>query len=358
MRLPERQPGYTMGRVLIVIPVHNALSATIACLRSLAEAGQDLSDVLIVDNGSTDNTPQVIKAQFPSLTIVAQANRGFAAAVNVGLRMALDCEFQYTWILNSDTEITADTPMQLVTFMDCAENCRVGACAPLVFRADRPDEIDFAGTWFYRSNWTVETIHDPQLGQAALVDNADRSFLSGSSLFVRNQAVQQVGFFDDRFFMYWEDADFCIRLVNAGWLLRIVPSARVLHKGYASSGGSASTLVIYYFTRNRFLMCEKHSPDASTRRRTFMEMAKAIIFESANWKAFRHDPLAPVRVWALDHAIIRHFGKTQDPSGGLWAKLTLVVFCFVAFALRIQIKARNWISVLKRRIARINSGTY
>ncbi len=133
----------------------------------------------------------------------------------------------------------------------------MGACSPLIYRASQPDTLDFAGAWLDPRNWTSGHYEDAHKA-APPVGGPLRFFLTGCALFIRNDAVRKVGLLDERFFLYWEDVDFCLRMSEAGFALKVVPSASVLHRVFGSSSQNTS-LPHYYDLRNRFLMWRKHS---------------------------------------------------------------------------------------------------
>ena len=96
-------------RVLVIVLCHNGVELTLACLESLRRVEYERADVLIVDNASTDGTPEAVRTRFPEVTVVeAGANLGFAAGNNVGLRYALDHGYDYALLLNNDTEVAPD----------------------------------------------------------------------------------------------------------------------------------------------------------------------------------------------------------------------------------------------------------
>lgn len=246
-----------MTETLIVVPVHNAVEITLACLDSIAVAKHPLDQVLVVDNGSTDETVPAVNRRFPQIQVISQSNRGYADAVNVGLSAARQRDFQFTWILNNDTIVQQDTGQVLRMFMEQPENSHVAACNPVTYYAEQPGVINFAGGWIDRENWTSGHLEDPSRGAALLADEPAAAFLTGSALFVRNSALRDIGMFDARFFMYWEDVDFTIRLVARGWQMRLVPAACLLHRGLGSTGGDPSVSTFYYYARNRFLLWRK-----------------------------------------------------------------------------------------------------
>ncbi len=319
-----------MHPVFIVVPVHNGSTIALDCIRSIAATGHPLNDMVIVDNGSTDGTSEAIRLEFPEIPFVAQANLGYSAAVNAGLGMAIQGGYEYTWILNSDTAVTADALARLEAFMNQPQHCRVGACNPLIYRTDT--ELDVASVWLNRSSWATSIIRDPALTEPTTVDQRKFRVLDGSALFVRNQAARAVGLFDEEFFMYWEDIDFCVRLSDAGWDLAVVSSARVLHKQYGSSGGSRSSFAFYYYTRNRWLMRRRHVRGWNQSLRTGLAIFGSTLAQLGD---STFPGLAPSRLASIKgllDGIGGRFGKRDDLEGGVGIRvisLGLWPFTFV-----------------------------
>lgn len=303
------KPYSGQSDVLIVIPVHNSIELTLVCIQSLADSGQSMHHLLVVDNGSTDRTSVIIKEKFPQVEVITQKNKGFAAAVNVGLSISLRRGFKYTWLLNNDATLFEGAITNLTDFMESPANHRVGACSPLIYQSEH--EIHFAGGKLERRNWGIEHIRDVELGASIMRNDPYSTFLTGCALFIRNEAVADVGLFNEKFFMYWEDCDFCIRLANSGWLMRIVPSVKVLHEPSSSSGGEGNPFAVYYVTRNCFLMCRRHSQGWRDRSRATLRTLLGQCPAPAVLKAKHLNAVEHARLKGIVDGIRGLFGKRK-----------------------------------------------
>lgn len=268
----------TANMALVVIPVHEALSHAINCLESLLSTPES-PPILVVDNGSSDAAAETIRATFPQVAMIRQPNLGYGAAANIGILESQKRGCKYTWLLNSDTIVTPDALHKLIAFMEEPTNKRVGACSPVIVNSYDPPVIDFAGGQLNRSNWSARHINDPVRGDLQLKNNPHSSFLMGCALLIRNDAAIEVGLFDVRFFLYWEDCDFCIRLVNQGWQLRLVMGTTVLHEVHGSSrvGQGESAVATYYGSRNCFLLWRQYSKGIRNKLATFPRMLQWIV---------------------------------------------------------------------------------
>ncbi|MBP9904739.1 MAG: glycosyltransferase family 2 protein [Rhodoferax sp.] len=238
------------SRVGVVVLNWNGWRDTLACLASLQKLDYPDFDLIVVDNGSTDDSVQHILAHQPAVTLLQTgANLGFGGGCNVGIRYALGVGADYIWLINSDATVAVGALSALVTVAQ--GNPSLGAVGSLLFDAGGVDRIQLWGGG--RVNlWTGRSHH--QRVPAAL------DFVSGASMLLRREALQQVGLFDDRsFFMYWEDTDLGARLRQAGWLLGVAEQSRVWHKQSASLG-RGSPLLDQYFTRSALRFFRKHAP--------------------------------------------------------------------------------------------------
>jgi len=246
----------TVTPVPVVIVNWNAGSALLECLDSLfgSHSGLDL-DVVLVDNASDDGSGVEAALRFPQVRLVANIdNRGFAAAVNQGLA-CIGSSCSYVLVLNPDTRFSMDSLGPLIGFME--SNPDAAACGPAVIGRDgglqrgcRRREPSAWGmlcrslaldSLFPASRVFAGHIygHIPQ-DRPLIVDS-----LSGSFMLIRRAALDMVGLFDERFFMYAEDLDWCRRARQAGWKLYYIPSVEVLHLRAVSSRQNPMRRLVY-----------------------------------------------------------------------------------------------------------------
>ena len=245
----------------IVIVSYNVCDLLRDCLRTLSD-----QRVIVVDNASSDGTAAMARSEFPAVELIANAsNRGFAAACNQGITASAK---DFILILNPDTLVTPAALQALLDVMQAFP--RAGACGPRILNPDGslqpscrlfptlprllldefglgklfPRSKFFGG---YRLTWWA---HD----RFREVDQ-----LMGAALLLRRAALEQVGAFDERFFMYFEEVDLCLRLHNAGWKVLFVPDARVMHHGGRSARQVLPEATLYRY-RSLGAFYRKHYP--------------------------------------------------------------------------------------------------
>ncbi|MFQ5856006.1 MAG: glycosyltransferase family 2 protein, partial [Anaerolineae bacterium] len=233
----------------------NRREDTLACLASLQVVSYRNLDVVLVDNGSTDGTVEAVRRQFPEVEILENtSNLGYAAGCNRALRRFLSGESDYVLLLNNDTVVAPDMVDRLVetalTYPD------VGMLGPTVWYYDDPGRLWSAGQRCRPITLSGQPPHvDPQVETPYEVD-----YLFGCGLLLKRQLLEDVGLFDERFFMYYEDQDLCLRARRHGHRLMVVPAAKMWHKVSASTGGSGTPLNKYHLARSSVLFYAKHTP--------------------------------------------------------------------------------------------------
>lgn len=237
----------------MVILTYNGLADTSACLRSLEALHYPAGryDVVVVDNGSTDGTPAAVRALFPELTVIENgANLGFAGGNNVGLRHASAHGYEYALLLNNDTVVAPDFLGRLVAA--CEADPAIAAAGPTIYYAEQPDLIWSAGgtiDW-RRGSSAMRGRGERDCGQYGA--QSEQDFVTGCALLLRCAALERVGLLDERFFMYYEETEWCVRARRAGLKVVHVPAARVWHKIPVADRVDRPH-VAYYMTRNRLL---------------------------------------------------------------------------------------------------------
>lgn len=236
-------------KVAIVVLNWNGGDDTIACLNSLVGLDYPEIAVIVVDNGSVDDSVARIQAAKPQVRMIETGkNLGFGGGCNVGMRAAISDGADYVWLINSDATVATDALTELVHVAENDE--RIGAVGSVIFDQDQRDRIQLWGGG--RVNlWTGSSRHRRTPGRV--------DFISGASALIRSRALEEVGFFDDAsFFMYWEDSDLGFRLRKGGWKLAVAEKSRVWHEE-SSSLGRGSPKLIEYFTRSAVAFLRKHA---------------------------------------------------------------------------------------------------
>lgn len=221
-------------KVYIITLNWNRRDDTLAFLASCRELAYATYSTLLVDNGSTDDTLAAAAAAFPEVMQLANgANLGFAAGMNAGIRLAVAAGADYLLLANNDT--TAD-PAMLAWLVTTAERHGAAITAPAIYYYDRPERIWWLGGRARPLLLEVRPYHAPPRGPAPFAVD----FVTGCCMLISRACLEQVGLFDEGFFMYYEDADYCLRTRRAGLPILVEPRAAMFHKVAVSSGGSDS----------------------------------------------------------------------------------------------------------------------
>lgn len=200
--------------------------------------------VLVVDNASSDGSPAMVRDEFPGVELLALAeNRRFAGGNNAGLERALAAGADAIMLLNND--VVADPGLLEKLLAALAEEPAAGAVAPLIYFAPPSDRIWYAGgrcrPWLAHSSHRA--LRERDHGQFRSIE--ETGYLTGCCLLATAAAWRKVGLLDERYFIYAEDADWCLRARAAGYKLLFVPTARLWHRVSASSGGAINPWKVY-----------------------------------------------------------------------------------------------------------------
>jgi GT2 family glycosyltransferase len=245
-------------RVAVVVLSWNRREDTLTCLASLAEATHPL-DVVVVDNGSTDGSPDAVAEAFPAAHVVRlDRNTGFSGGVNAGIAAALERGAEAVLLLNND--MTVDPGFVEPLLAALAEPGVAAVCSQILF-ADEPPRIWYAGAGFRARRGH----HGRNVGYGEPPYPPERepyevACACGGAMLVSAAAARAVGPFDEGLFAYREDLDWSLRARRLGLRVLVVPASVVHHAVSASSGGASSPASLYYDTRNVLLVGERHAP--------------------------------------------------------------------------------------------------
>jgi GT2 family glycosyltransferase len=216
-----------VARAAVVIPSWNGAHHLVACLRSVRSQTHQAS-VIVVDNGSTDGTLELVRGEFPEVRLVAlPRNRGFAGAVNVGVAEAVRAGVDYVALLNNDA--VAD-PEWLERLIACAEeHPEAGIVTPKFLLKDGL-RIDSTGDFYSSWGWAYPRGRDEiDRGQYDGPELREVFCGSGGASLFRARMLEEVGPFDEDYFAYLEDQDLGFRAQLLGWRARYEPRARAYH---------------------------------------------------------------------------------------------------------------------------------
>ncbi len=238
----------------IIIVNWNTRDLLAACLESvaaeIARMGEGEAETFVVDNASTDGSPEMVQEDFPWVRLIRNTeNVGFARANNQAIRLA---QGRYLLLLNSDTCLHAGSLQTLVDFMDA--HPAAGAAGPRLLNGDGTLQVSchplltperefwrlsflerlYARATYPLEAWDATTPHRVEV-------------IKGACLLGRRMVLDQTGLLDESYFMYTEEMDLCYRMAQAGWELWHVPAATVTHYGEASSRQVAADMYVQLY---------------------------------------------------------------------------------------------------------------
>lgn len=253
-----------MSRPLVVSVILNTnrRADTLACLASLRASDYPNHQAVVLDNASTDGSVGAIQAEFPEAQVLRlNRNLGYAGNNNVGIEAALALGADWVWVLNEDVVVAPDALSRLLEA--AASRPAAGVLGPLVYHHSEPAIIQTAGgtldRWWQSSHRGQNQADTGQYNRPEPVD-----WISGCAILVRRAAIEQAGALDERYFYYWEETEWCLRLRRHGWQAWCVPAAKAWHKG-VQRDYQPGPHITYYATRNRLLTLAKHRAPAAAR---------------------------------------------------------------------------------------------
>ncbi len=271
--MPDR---FSLAVIIVSWNVRDLLEA---CLRSLFGdlAGSGLEvEVWVVDNGSSDGTPEMVTRAFPDVRLIARPdNIGFAAANNLAIREAVGSRRlavgspRYLWLLNPDTEVLPGATAALIRALEGHPRAGVvgakllypdGTLQHSAFRF--PGLVQLAFDLFPMPARLYETSLNGRYPRH-LYEGEKPFFVDhplGAAMMVRTEAVNQVGLLDEEYRIYCEEIDWCWRMRQAGWRALCVPAARVIHHSGRSTGQVPIPSFVYLWTSRARLYARHHGP--------------------------------------------------------------------------------------------------
>lgn len=238
------------------------------CLASVFEQGGEIDfEVIVIDNASTDGSVEMVKKDFPQVTLIENSqNRGFAAANNQGIDISIG---RYVLLLNSDTVVLDNAIAKTVSFADSHSKAAIVGCRVL-----NPDQTLQPTCFMFPSilNMLLSSTHLYKLfpkskffGRERMTwwnrnDIREVDVVTGCFMLVRQDVIKKVGSMDEQFFMYGEETDWCYRFKQAGWKILFTPFAEIIHLGGQSAEKKAVTMIVQIRKSILQFMKKHHGP--------------------------------------------------------------------------------------------------
>ncbi len=234
----------------IVVLNFNGKDCLPQCLSSLQNISYERFFTVVVDNDSHDGSLEAAEAKFPQCSFIRNPeNKGFAAGMNVGIAAALAQGAEWVWLFNNDAQ--ADPQALSFLMAEGEQYGRAGLLSPWILRPDQT-------LWFGkgRVRWSrMRVVHEVSQEEESKKSSYSSQCMTGCALLIRRKVIEKIGLLDERFFLYYEDADFSLRALEAGFDLRVVPRALVWHREQSE----ANTQKLYYLVLSGLLFFQKQA---------------------------------------------------------------------------------------------------
>jgi N-acetylglucosaminyl-diphospho-decaprenol L-rhamnosyltransferase len=251
-------------RLTVVVVSYNTVDLLEHCLRSIEGQLPSASEILVVDNASSDGSAAMVRTKFPRVQLIEnQLNGGFGSACNQAIRASTG---QYVALVNPDCEVLPDSLEGLVRFLeDHPHGAVAGGCLRYPDGSFQHSSFRFPTLTqifldFFPINWRLtESRLNGRYPKGWDTTAFEIDHPLGAFLCVRRSAADAVGLFDETFFMYVEEVDWCYRFKRAGWQVWHCPDAMAIHHGGRSTRQRASAMFVQ-LQRSRLLFYRKHYP--------------------------------------------------------------------------------------------------
>jgi len=204
----------TFPKVIILVLNWNRKDFMVECLNSLLSLNYENYQIVVIDNGSEDGSEELIREQFPYVNVIQNGeNLGYTGGFNRGIKWALAHDADYILILNNDVKLKQDCLSVLV--QNAQDNPSVGILGPVAYKYDRPEVIDSVVYIVEMDHMFSKIFRSKEAAQKYdQGDYYDTFYVQGDALLIKKTVFKKIGLFDPRFFIYWEDTDFCIAIIS------------------------------------------------------------------------------------------------------------------------------------------------
>ncbi len=276
----DHDRGYRSPSLVCVVVNWNGWQDTLKCLDSLRVQDYPNLSVIVVDNGSTNESVSKIREAHPWVTLHETGeNLGFPSGCNVGTRLAYAQGARWIWLLNNDTVAPPDTASRLVE--TALASPKAGAIGAILYHLDEPAKVQAWGggrinlQTAFVSHFTAPASFEPH-----------NTFFTGASLMVPRSICEEVGIFFEGFFMYGDDADLCLRIHRAGYAFVVAPNTAILHK-VGGSNSSRSPMIDQYATSSAIRLLQRNAdrPTLSIAVYLLLRLSKRLL--TGRWRNAR-----------------------------------------------------------------------
>ncbi len=239
-------------KIAILILNWNGKKETLPCLETVLKIRYPNFVPIVVDNGSSDDSVPAIRKAFPDILLLETGqNLGYAGGNNAGIEYALKQGFEWIFLLNNDTFVEENL---LDEMMKPSASYQIIGAKPYAY--PYTGKLDHLGGKWNPKKGLFDLIGLGKTDQELSWDGT-LDYVTGCSIFIHRSVFERIGLLEPKFFLLWEESDFCMRAKRAGFHIGVAEGAKILHKGSASfTGGTAHST--YFWWRNRLLWIERN----------------------------------------------------------------------------------------------------
>jgi len=252
-----REMKESTPNVSIVILNWNQKDKTLACLRSLKKISYPHYEIVLVDNGSTDDSVSAIRKEFPEITIIEnRRNLGVAGGRNVGIKYVQKKKIDYVLLLDNDTIVDKDFIAEMVKSGE--ENKRVGILTGKIYFYSEPNKIWCAGCSLSLYRRHISAIGYDEIDKGQYDELREVDHVAGCCLMIKKNVIDEIGLLDQNFIEYFtEDTDWCLRAKRKGYKVVYVPRSKIWHRVIKKT--SVNERYWYLQGRNLMWLMRKHA---------------------------------------------------------------------------------------------------
>lgn len=234
----------------IIICNYNKKDYLKECLQTIENANNECFDleIIVVDNNSSDGSRKMLIQSFPKVTLIENPeNSGGAGGFAMGMQYAVENHFDYVSLLDNDTKVDPEAFVEL--FMYLKRNPDTGVVGSTILQMDKPKQIQEMGARLDPDTFFLNLLYrDYKINDIDLPEEIECDYVPACCFMTRGEVLKQTGIFDKKYFIYFDDIDWCTRVRRNGYKINAIKSSKVWHKG----GGreAKNTIAPYYFTRN------------------------------------------------------------------------------------------------------------
>lgn len=251
------------NKIAVIILTWKKFEDTRDCINSILKSSREPDELLIIDNGSNDGSYEKIKSEFAKIPYIRfmlnKTNLGFARGVNAGIKNYRDKnDFTYLILLNQDTVVDEHFIEECYKTME--KDPGIGIIGPRIFYYANPTKVWHGWIHFSYLKSGMIIPEKNKMEENISEQNRETEFLTGCAMFINKDVFLKTGLFDEDYFFYFEDSDFCLKVRKAGYKLWYNSKAKVWHKITDIARDRTSPYVIYNIAKGYILFLRKNFP--------------------------------------------------------------------------------------------------